>query len=327
MAMDKFNTPETEPATSLISKDARVLSRPRRLQPGDAVGVVAPASPFDRVLFEKGLAVLEALGLTVRLADGIFRRFGYLAGEDRLRAQQLNDFIRDGSIRAIICARGGYGCMRILPLIDYETLRRNPRIIAGFSDITALLNAIYSRCRLVTFHAPVVTSLAEGSDRCRRSFKSALFSDRPPTFKALRPQVFHPGTARGPVAGGNLALLSALAGTPYFPDLKGHILLLEDTGEQPYRIDRMLTQLKLAGCLDHLAGVALGSFDNCGPLEEIYAAVASIFADATIPVLSGFEVGHGGENLTLPLGLAALLDTAAGTLSYAEPGTRSRVVQ
>jgi len=306
------------------SEKAGPLLRPARLKAGDAVGVVAPASPFDREAFEKGLAVLEDMGLAVRLAEGLFERRGYLAGEDRQRAQQINDFIHDDAIRAIVCARGGYGSMRILPLIDYAALRHRPRIITGFSDITALHAAVYARCRLVSFHAPVVTSLGAGSARCRRSFEAALFSGQPCVLTTGRTRVLRAGAGHGPLAGGNLALLTALAGTPYFPDLRGHLLFIEDVSEQPYRIDRMLTQLKLAGCLEGLCGVALGRFDRCGPLEEIYAAVADIFADAGIPVLAGFEAGHGGENLTFPLGLMARLDTGAGTLAWEDAGTVAR---
>ena len=298
--------------------------RPPRLQAGDVAGVVAPASPFDRQAFEKGLAVLEDMGLEVRLAEGLFARRGYLAGGDEERARQVNSFIRDLDVRAIVCARGGYGSMRILARIDYAGLARRPVVFTGFSDITAMHAALYARCGLVTFHAPVVTSLGAGGDRCRRSFQEALFSDAPCVLTAARPQVLRDGAARGPVAGGNLALLAALAGTPYFPDLRGHILFIEDVTEQPYRIDRMLTQLKLAGHLAGLAGVALGRFDRCGPLEAVYAAVADVFADADIPVLGGFEAGHGGENLTFPLGLAARLDTADGTLAWELAGTADR---
>lgn len=288
------------------------------------MGVVAPASPFDRQAFEKGLAVLEDMGLEVRLAEGLFARRGYLAGGDEERARQVNGFIRDRDVRAIVCARGGYGSMRILTRIDYAALARRPVVFTGFSDITALHAAVYAHCGLVTFHAPVVTSLGTGGARCRKSFEAALFSGRACVLTAARPRVLRDGTARGPVAGGNLALLTALAGTPYFPDLRGHILFIEDTNEQPYRIDRMLTQLKLAGCLEGLCGVALGRFDRCGALEEIHAAVADVFTDAGIPVLAGFEAGHGGENLTFPLGLTARLDTAAGTLAWERAGTAGR---
>ncbi len=311
-------------AIHMESRIAGAPLRPPRLKAGDVVGVVAPASPFDRGAFEKGLAVLAGMGLEVRLAEGLFARRGFLAGDDAQRARQVNDFIHDPDVRAIVCARGGYGSMRILARLDYAALARRPVALTGFSDITALHAAVYARCGLVTFHAPVVTSLGKGGERSRRSFQAALFSGAACVLTAERPQVLRAGTARGPVAGGNLALLAALAGTPYFPDLRGHILFLEDVTEQPYRIDRMLTQLKLAGCLSGLAGVALGRFDRCGLQEEVYAVAADAFADAGIPVLGGFEVGHGGENLTFPLGLPARLDTSFGTLAWERAGTSAR---
>jgi muramoyltetrapeptide carboxypeptidase len=289
---------------------------PAPLSPGDILGIVAPASPFPRDEFARGVAVLKSLGLNIFVPPDLFRRKGYLAGSDHHRARQINRLFADRNIKAMICARGGFGSLRILPLIDYPLIRKNPKMVIGFSDVTALLSALYAKCRLVTFHGPVVTTLADTSEKTRTSFFSAVTQ---PTFSGIAlgcTMVIRSGVAKGAVWGGNLTTLCHLLGTPFLPDFSGHILVLEDRGEQTYRIDRMLTQMRLAGCFDALSGLVLGSFQDCGDLSSIYKIVKNIFSDFSIPIMAGFDIGHGQENIMIPLGISATMDTFDKSLCF-----------
>ncbi len=290
--------------------------RPPRLCPGDRIGIAAPASPFGAELFEKGIGTLRRMGFEPVLPDGLFEKDGYLAGSDRHRAAQLLGLFRDESIRAIVCARGGYGALRILPELDFDTIRLNPKILVGFSDISSLLSAIFQCCGLVTFHGPVVTTLADADDGVCQGFLAALSRPEPLTLRAARPVVLYRGAGTGPVAGGNLTTLCHLVGTPWAPVWKGHLVFLEDLNEAVYRIDRMLTQLKLAGCFDGVTGILLGRFKDCGETDAVYRLVMDLFDGEDLPILGGFDVGHGGANVTLPVGLPATLDVDRGSLTY-----------
>lgn len=295
--------------------------RPARLKPGDTVGIVAPAGPFDPGKFMKGKTVLESMGFQTFFDDGIFQKHGFLAGTDIQRADQVNRLFADPAVQAIVCARGGYGSMRILSFLDFENIREHPKIFLGFSDISALLSVLYDRCGLVTFHGPVATTLANATEKTLTALEAVLTSSK--TLK-LTPEdavVIKPGVCSGLVAGGNLTTLCHLVGTSYAPNLKGKILLLEDVGEMPYRIDRMLTQMKLAGCLNGIAGVILGVFKECGHQDEIVDIFDHKFEDADIPILAGFDIGHGEHNLTIPMGLSATLDTDKKQLLFHEPAT------
>lgn len=212
--------------------------------------------------------------------------------------------------------------MRILRFLDFATIQKNPKIFVGFSDISVLLSVLHDRCDLVTFHGPVVTTLADADQETIAAMRWALTSDTPMELAPENGMVVRPGLASGPVTGGNLTTLCHLVGTPYAPSFKGKILLLEDLGEAPYRIDRMLTQMKLAGCFNGIAGLILGSFKECGHLSEIYALVGDFFEDMDIPVMAGFEIGHGRRNLMIPLGLGATLDTEKKRLLFHEPAVR-----
>jgi muramoyltetrapeptide carboxypeptidase len=297
------------------------LVKPPALRPGDTIGIAAPGSPFDQQAFERGVAVLESMGLQVKIPENLFARQGYLAGSDTERASQLMKLFEDESVRAIMCARGGFGSMKLLPLLDFETVCARPKIVVGFSDITALLLAIYYRCGMVTFHGPLVTTLKKHSEKTCTALMDSFSSSRPPALKSPNPVVLKPGQASGPVVGGNLTVLTHLMGTPYEPRFEGHVLFLEDRGEAPYRIDRMLSQLRLAGLLDGLAGVILGSFHDCGPVEDVYEIVKQAFDHTDIPVLAGFDLGHGTDNLTVPIGVKAQMDTEDGSLRFQEPAT------
>lgn len=296
-----------------IQKNPAVV--PAALRPGDTIGIAAPAGTFDRDRFEQGLAVLESLGFYTVVPDGLFAREGYLAGSDGHRADLLNRLFADDAVKAIMCARGGFGSLKILSGLDFPVIRENPKIFAGFSDITVLLSVFLEKAGLVTFHAPVVTALADAGEKTRAALVSAFTSPEAPELTVESGVTIVPGRASGPVRGGNLASLCQMTGTPYQPDLRGCLLLLEDINEAPYRIDRMLTQMRLAGCLDGVAGVMLGRFERCGRMPEIIEIVKRSFP-SRVPVLGGLSVGHAGENLTLPLGVAATLDADNGLLRY-----------
>lgn len=295
--------------------------KPSYLMPGDTVGIVAPAGPFDREKFMGGKAVLESMGFRTIFDKSIFYKNGFLAGTDVQRADQMNRLFADPAVQAVVCARGGYGSMRILPFLDFETIQENPKIFIGYSDISALLSVFHTRCSLVTFHGPVVTTLANAAQETIAAMRTMLTSNKILELKPEKSIVIKPGVASGPVAGGNLTTLCHLVGTSYAPNFNGKILLLEDRGEAPYRIDRMLTQMKLAGCFNGIAGLILGSFEECGHLNEIFAIIANIFEDTDIPALAGFEIGHGKCNLTIPFGLGATLDTERKRLLFYEPAT------
>ena len=300
------------------------LRRPARLKPGARVGIVAPAGPFDEETFGRGIRILEKMGFEVFVPPQLLDAKGYLAASDRHRARVVNQLFADQSIDALICARGGYGSMRVLPLLDYEIMAANPKVFIGFSDITVLLNVFGERCGLATFHGPVVTSLADSTDESRQSLMQAVSSDARLEIRAPEGTALKAGAASGAVCGGNLTTLCHLVGTPYAPGFTGKILFLEDRGEVPYRVDRMLVHMKLAGCFENLAGIVLGSFENCGSMESILNIVSEIFAPYAIPILAGLEAGHGRNNLTLPFGIEATLDADRGVLKYHQAGTKDR---
>jgi muramoyltetrapeptide carboxypeptidase len=283
--------------------------RPPRLKPGDTIGIVAPAGPFDPEKFMQGKTVLESMGFRIFYDENIFQQHGFLAGTDAQRAAQVNRLFADPSVQAIVCARGGYGSMRILPLLDFNTIQAHPKIFVGFSDISALLAILYMHCGLVTFHGPMVTNLASATEKTISAMKTALTSDEPLELIPENGKTIKPGSCSGILTGGNLTTLCHLVGTPYSPSFKGKILLLEDVGEMTYRIDRMLTQMKLAGCFNGIAGLILGAFKRCGQMNEIVEIFDNIFHDLDIPILAGFDIGHGKMNLTVPMGLDATLDT------------------
>jgi muramoyltetrapeptide carboxypeptidase len=215
-----------------------------------------------------------------------------------------------------MCARGGYGSLRILPLLDYARVAEHPKAVIGFSDVTALLWALYSRCGLIGFHGPLVTTLADAAPADRSALWNAVASEESLRLHFESAAVIRLGRACAPVAGGNLTTLCHLLGTPYAPAFRDHIVFLEDRGEAPYRLDRMLTQMKMAGCFDGMQGLVLGSFDDCGAREEVWGVVAEVFGDAEWPILVGVDAGHGGPNVTIPLGVEAALDVEGRTLVF-----------
>ncbi len=295
---------------------------PHRLLPGDTIGVIAPSSPFNKEKFYKGITVLESMKFHTYIPDDLFSQKGYLAGPNTHRAALVNRLFTEKTVKAIICARGGFGSIKILPLLDFESIQKNPKIFIGFSDITTLLSTIYMKCGLVTFHGPVVTSLSDATKKTKEAMRFALSSGVNLEITTKRGIVIKSGSAFGPVLGGNLTTLCHLIGTPFEPSFNKHILFLEDRGEASYRIDRMLMHMKLSSCFNGIAGLVLGSFTNCGKPEEIHGIIADIFEDINIPIISGFEIGHGLDNITIPMGIEATLNTDGQLLSFHKPATR-----
>jgi muramoyltetrapeptide carboxypeptidase len=262
------------------------------------------------------------MGFRLFIPPELFEKKGYLAGSDWHRVQFVNRLFEEKSIDGIICARGGYGSMRILPLLNLDIIKSNPKVFIGFSDITTLLSILSTSCNLVTFHGPVVTSLVDASEETKQSLLDSISSGKKLEIKLSGGRTVKSGVAVGKVCGGNLTMLCHLIGTPFAPSYENKILFLEDRGEAPYRIDRMLVHMKLAGCFRKVAGVILGSFEECGYIDDIIEIMEDIFEDSPIPILAGYEAGHGKHNLTLPLGIEATLNADRHTLVYHRAATR-----
>jgi muramoyltetrapeptide carboxypeptidase len=298
-------------------------------------------SPASATWLTDELAIIKeflaALGLKVKVGPHVLDRYGYLAGSDADRATDINAMFADDSVDAILCVRGGWGSNRILSRLDYKTIAAHPKIILGYSDITALLTAIYAKTGLVTFHGPVGVSTWTpfSVDALRR----VLFNGEACTLANPktegdsivvtrdRIQTITPGTARGRLVGGNLTVLSAMLGSEYLPEWAGTILFLEDTNENVYRIDRMLTQLKLAGVLDKISGFIWGKCTKCTPgdgygsltLEEV---LDDHIKPLKIPAWQGAMIGHVDSQFTVPVGIQAEINAERGTITLLEPAVR-----
>lgn len=285
--------------------------------------MVAPAGPVCAERYRAGLAILASRYAIVHAYDPCappHHALPYLASTDAERAAALNQALRDPSVKAIFCARGGYGSMRILDRLDADAFLRHRPWIVGFSDVTAL-HSWAGRLGVPTVHGPVVAQLPDLPAEEVESLFCLVEGRASPRLAGLQPVVS--GRATGPLSGGNLTLLSHLCGTRYLPDLRGHILLLEDIGEAPYRVDRMLTQLHLSGALDHLAGVLLGSIIDPDSGEEQarvrgHDVLVERLSGLGVPVAAGAPIGHGTHNLAVPLGVTAHLDATQGTLHFEE---------
>jgi muramoyltetrapeptide carboxypeptidase len=295
--------------------------RPPRIRRGDIVAVPAPAGPVPREPFLAGVSILEARYRVV-YDDGVFARTGFLAGDDARRAAELNRYLADPAVGAIYCARGGYGVMRILPALDGAALRRAPRLVVGFSDVTALLAWGHATAGVRGVHGPNVTQLAAVPEEDRQALWRLLEDAAPPGVWATGLTRVAGGVARGPLLGGNLETLSRLVGTGALPALRGAILFFEEVGERPYRIDRILTQLALAGVLDGVAGVVVGDLLRCEEADGSAPGPAEVVAERLgrlgVPVCLGLPVGHGARNRALPVGAPAVLDADRGTLELLE---------
>jgi muramoyltetrapeptide carboxypeptidase len=293
----------------------RKLIKPPALRPGDTVGVVATAAAVEHEYLERGVGVLTALGYKVKLSKHVLDRDAILAGTDRDRAEELAAYFADSETRAVFGARGGYGCGRLLPLVDFAAFARTPKIFLGFSDATFLLNAIVEKSAMVCFHGPMVAmDFARGLTRRSLDHLGRLLSGETRSFGLEAHETVRPGMAEGELIGGCLSVVVAMVGTPYAPRFDGKILFLEDTGEKAYRIDRMLVQLRQAGVLDRVAGIVFGAIRPVDGSESERALIARFVAEQTAdlrcPVLFGIDAGHGTENLTLPMGVRTMLDGA-----------------
>lgn len=315
------------------------LIKPKALRTGDTIGLITPAT---EVLEAERLTVaaenIERLGLRVKFGRNVGKRFATYGEFVRARVDDLHEMFRDKSVAGIFAVRGGYGAMQILDRVDYDLIRRNPKVFVGYSDLTALHLAINNNSKLVTFHGPV--ALSNFTDYTERHLRRAIF-EKQPLGRLTNPdessevlpshslRTIRGGGASGKLTGGNLSLVCATLGTPFEIDTRGKILFLEDVGEAPYRIDRMLTQLNLAGKLKQAAGVIWGECSDCGDAEVRPSAASpyntnqtaeNILGALDVPVLAGLTIGHTDNQLTLPMGLAATLDAGSGILEIKESG-------
>jgi len=285
------------------------------LQPGAEVRVIAPSSAFNVEDLQHGLTLL-ARRYSVSHAPSLFDRQGYLAGSDDRRLAELQGAIDDPAVSAIFPARGGYGATRLLDALDLRALQARPKLLVGFSDITAL-HARWTQCGIGSVHGPMVAALGRAGEAQLERVIEAVEGRGVRVLEGLRP--LSPGRARGPLLGGNLAVLCSLLGTPFMPDLRGAVLLLEDVGERPYRLDRMLTSLRSSGALRSVAGVLLGAFTNAEPGPDGTTAelvLTERLGSLGVPVLAGAPVGHVDDNTPVPLGALVELDAGSGVARF-----------
>jgi muramoyltetrapeptide carboxypeptidase len=327
-------------AASTLTIPARAqatpLIRPKRLQPGDTIAFINPSSAiYERAPYDIAAESLQALGFKVREAPNLRARYGQFAGTDAQRAADVNAMFADPSVHGILALTGGSGANRILPQLDYGLIRRNPKVLAGFSDITALINAVHVQTGLVTFHAPV--GISEWNPFSVEHFRGTLMDAQAMLLanphdkddhivpRTGRITTLRGGKARGHLVGGNLAVLTSMAGSPYWPRFDGAILFLEEINELLYRVDRMLSTLKISGALAKVAGVVTGGFTNCTPGDGNYGTLTldemfdDYFKPLNIPVYGGALFGHIKRKFTLPVGLNVELDADAGTIRYLQP--------
>ncbi len=319
------------------SRSTSALIKPKKLNPGDTVGLVLPASmAFEQHKIDIAIAQVEALGFKTKLGKYARERNGYFAGTDAQRAHDINAMFADDDVDAIFCYSGGWGSPRLLPLIDFDVIKRNPKIFLGYSDITALLNAIHQKTGLVTFHGPVMAQRLSSwtVDNLRRVLMQTdavgeLSSPPKPDNELVNrdfwTQTIRGGKATGKLVGGNLSLVAALCGTPWQINSQDAIVLLEDIDEDPYRVDRMLTQCAQAGLFDKAAGVVFGFCTDCkvdGPSFSLEDVLKDRFATLNIPCFSGFAFGHIKEMHTLPIGISASLDAEEGVIICKESAVK-----
>ncbi|WP_310386333.1 LD-carboxypeptidase [Roseateles sp.] len=311
------------------------LLRAKRLSPGDTIGLISPANAtYEREPFEIATEALQALGFKVKHGQHLRARYGQFGGTDAQRAADVNAMFADDSVAGIMAMTGGSGCNRIVDKLDYALIAAKPKFFGGFSDLTSLINAIHARTGLVTFHCPMAAS--EWNEFSLQSFRATVMEGLTPLLRnpvepgdnLVQTQdriiTLRPGRARGALLGGNLAVLASLAGSAYMPDFRGAILFLEDVNEYIYRVDRMLSTLRLSGAFDALAGVVIGKFSKCEPgdgfgtltLDEVFD---DYFLPLNVPVFRGAMIGHIKRKHTLAVGAPVEMDATAGTLQLLQP--------
>lgn len=318
-----------------IAKEELPVIKPKRLKQGDTIGLIAPGSFISEEELKESVDNLTALGFKVVYTENILQRYGYLAGKDKQRAEDVNIMFARSDVDAIVTARGGYGCARILPYLDYNSIKNNPKILIGYSDITALLYGIFAKTGLVTFHGPV--GISTFNEFSVRYFNEVLMSaneyitlyNAAEDSASAEYQVVTivTGVGRGKLIGGNLSIVVSMIGTRFDVESKNKIIFLEEIGEEPYRIDRMLTQMLEAGKFDEASGVMLGVFKNCEAKEKDPSFPKSLalkevlfdrLGDLKIPVIYGMSFGHITNKFTLPFGIEAELNSGAQSVKLIE---------
>lgn len=306
------------------------MKKGKALQPGDTIGVIAPSSPGKPEILERAETELEALGFQVKMGETCYLSYGgYLAGTSEVRANELNAMFADPDIDGILCLRGGYGSPQMLPLLDYDLIARNPKLFIGYSDITALHTALGQKAGLATLQGPMASAgIAYTLDAVSSGYLLRAMTEPEPLGPILNPPdeviaCMVGGCVTGPIVGGNLALIAALMGTPYELDTRGKLLFLEDIDEEPYRVDRMLTQLALAGKFEDAQGIICGTFTNCNSVNyshgfQIIDVFNNVVAPFGKPMIWNLQSGHGAYNIALPFGVEATLDAANGILIIEE---------
>ena len=316
------------------------MIKPERLQPGDVVGIIAPASaPPDPKAVDRAAAQVERLGFKLKLARNVRARHGFLAGSDRERATDLMAMFADKKVRGIICIRGGYGTARLLDRLDYAVIRRNPKMLAGYSDITTLHCALAVKANLISFHSPMLNE-GLGSEKfpafSNESFLRNITEAKPSGsicvgYDKKTVAILRRGVVEGELLGGNLSLLVTTLGTPYQPQFKNRILFFEDISERPYRLDRLLTHLLNAGVLQQVVGVAVGVNQDCdeavdAKAKEYKQTSADVLKERLqplgVPVVTGLPFGHQPMNATIPIGVRARLDANRGDLVILEAAVK-----
>lgn len=303
------------------------MIRPAALKAGDTIAISSPAGAvWDEALVQKFILILQGCGFKVKMGETLKQKYGYFAGTDEFRASELNNFFLDPEVKAIFCMKGGWGCARIFDKLNFEIIRNNPKILMGFSDITSLLIAISSKTGLVTFHGPVGNS--GWNDFTMDYVKRVLINKEAvvyayPEIDADKHYTINEGQAKGMLIGGNLAVVASMIGSEYLPDWKNKILFLEETGEEPYRIDRMLTQLKLSGVLGNISGLIFGKCVKCEAEEPekaftLQQVLEQHIKPLGIPAFYGAMIGHIVNKYTLPVGLPIEMDATTGILRLSE---------
>jgi Uncharacterized proteins, homologs of microcin C7 resistance protein MccF len=298
-----------------------------RLKKGSTIGLISPAGPENPDKIKESIELLKSLGFNIKEGKHIYDKFGYLAGNDKSRAEDFTNMFLDPGVDMVLCVRGGYGTMRILPLIDFNIVKLNPKIFAGFSDITTFLNSIALKCNLITFHSPMCNSNFLDNSTLK-SFLDTLMNGYSPFIiknpKDIPIKSFSKISATGQLVGGNLSLICSTIGTPFEIDTKGKILFIEEVGEEPYKIDRMLTHLTLSNKLQNCAGIILGQFTKCGlPHYERSLTLEQVIEDRILslnkPTLTNLQSGHSYPKLTLPIGAQIKIDCKNKIIKVLEP--------
>ena len=295
------------------------------LERGDTIGVISTSSPVGYEELKAGVNFFKNLGFNTRIGRNVYSRSGSLSGKDNERISDLQEFFNDKSVRAIFCSRGGYGSIRLLDRIDYDLIKDNPKIFVGYSDVTALELAFFSKTGMVSFYGPMLSCEFNGETDISSLDKllPVLLSEKE-NYKIhfTDEDVVNKGSASGILIGGCLSIFCSLLGGPYLPDLNGALLFLEDANEKPYRIDRLLSQVKMAGVFDKINGILFGQFSHCEPQEDNSPTVDDVISDIcsglTIPVAKNLPFGHIKDKITLPLGINATLNTDERFFSFDE---------